>query len=147
VSYRASPVLALLLVGLASCGERESRDEIPSNADAGPDTTMAAQHCFQNVTGSPDDPAAQDVLELVVNVRDQEASGRYNWMPAYKDQRIGQFDGTFVGDIVEARYLFHQEGVTDTAEIRIQLGNDEAFVSGGATELGLGATLERVVCR
>lgn len=108
---------------------------------------MAAQHCFQKVTGLPDDPAAQDVLELVVNVRDQEASGRYNWMPAYKDQRIGQFDGTFVGDIVEARYLFHQEGVTDTAEIRIQLGNDEAFVSGGATELGLGATLERVVCR
>ena len=49
---------------------------------------------------------AKDVEELIVALDGNAATGEYNWIPAYKDKRLGKFTGTVEGQIVSATYTY-----------------------------------------
>ena len=66
----------------------------------------SVQHCFRNETVFGED---KDVEELTVTIDGDAATGDYNWLPAFKDQRLGQFSGTVDGDTISATYEFAQE--------------------------------------
>ena len=72
--------------------------------------------------------------------------GDYNWLPAFKDPRLGTFEGNFDGPVISANYKFTQEGRSQTAQIRIRLEPGQAVVEGGLPELGLNATIGQVDC-
>lgn len=51
------------------------------------------RHCFRNVYPFDDQPTQKDILELIIEIDGNHAIGDYNWLPAYKDKRLGRFDG------------------------------------------------------
>ncbi len=105
--------------------------------------TSPIHHCFRNEYSNGGN---SDVEELTVIVDGDDASGTYNWIPAYKDTRLGRFNGTFRSGNVNADYEYEQEGQLGSTSISIVVSDKQAIVSGGPTELGLGQTLARVEC-
>jgi len=75
-----------------------------------------------------------------------KVTGEYNWIPAYKDKRLGRFQGSIQNDSISARYDFEQEGQSETAAISITLEEGQAIVKGERPELGFDSTLARVEC-
>ncbi|MAU70699.1 MAG: hypothetical protein CML04_01265 [Pseudozobellia sp.] len=102
--------------------------------------------CFRNEYAYNDSSGLKDVEELNLTILDGKVNGSYNWLPAEKDQRKGDFTGTLTGDIIKATYTFSQEGTESTAELTIELEDDKAIVTGGKEELGLNRTLTQVNC-
>lgn len=105
-----------------------------------------ARHCFSNAHAFDDGTGAKDIEELVVVIDGTRAIGEYNWIPAYKDRRLGRFDGLFENGSITARYSFEQEGQSGTTVISIMIAEKHAIVSGEPPELGLDSTLARVDC-
>ena len=101
------------------------------------------KHCFWSEFGMDD---IKDVEELTVVLDGDAATGVYNWIPAYKDKRLGNYTGTFADPVISADYEFQQEGQTTTAKIMITIEDDQVSVEGGAPELGLKTTIARVEC-
>ncbi len=106
----------------------------------------SGQLCFQNVYPYEDNPSTQDVLELNLIIDGNTVSGNYNWLPAEKDQRKGTLNGTLTDNTVTAQYRFMQEGMEQTAMLKIRLTDDKALVEGGEPELGFGATIDKIDC-
>ncbi len=102
--------------------------------------------CFQKIYPYQDNPSIQDVLELNLTIDGNTVSGNYNWLPAEKDQRRGTLDGSLTDDTITAQYRFMQEGMEQTATLKIRLMDDEVQVEGGEPELGLGATIDKIDC-
>lgn len=103
----------------------------------------SVSHCFRNEYSNGD---IRDVEELIINIAGSQATGEYNWIPAFKDRRYGTFDGFFANNTVDATYTFQQEGVEDSTQISILIEENKAIVEGGAPALGLDATLTRSDC-
>ena len=87
-----------------------------------------------------------DIEELIVVIDGGRATGEYNWMPAFKDARLGRFTGSLHGNTISADYAYEQEGRSATTTISIILEEDQAIVEGGPPELGLNRTLLRAAC-
>ncbi len=87
-----------------------------------------------------------DVEELIVEISDNHATGQFNWIPAYKDKRLGRFSGSIQDNTINASYDFEQEGLSDTVTITISIEEEKAVVDGGPPELGLNVTLVRAGC-
>lgn len=112
------------------------------------DPVVSSMQCFRNefpyeATEDPDD---QDMEELIVMIDGDSASGEYNWIPAYKDQRLGISSGSFQENLIKATYEYQQEGQSATTEIVISIEAEHVTVEGGSSELGLNRTLARVEC-
>ena len=52
--------------------------------------------------------------------RISRAVGDYNWLPAFKDQRLGKFEGQIDGEAISASYEHSQEGQSQVAQILIR---------------------------
>ena len=87
-----------------------------------------------------------DVEELIVVIDGHRVTGEYNWVPAYKDRRLGRFTGTLHGNTINADYAYQQEGQSATTAISITLEEQQATVKGGPRELGLDRSLRRAAC-
>jgi hypothetical protein len=87
-----------------------------------------------------------DVQSLTIEIDSDRAVGEYNWLPAFKDRRLGRFEGALDGQSVTASYEYTQEGQSGIATISITLESDHVVVEGGSPELGLDATIEQVDC-
>ena len=103
----------------------------------------SVKHCFRNEYSSGD---ITDIEELNITIADAQATGVYNWLPALKDKRLGEFEGVLTNDTVDAIYTYEQEGVSESVPISILINEDSATVEGGEPALGLDATLERSEC-
>lgn len=104
--------------------------------------------CYQNISTFKDNPNNKDVVELKLTISGSSVIGEYNYLPAFKDQRIGQLEGGLEKkNIIKAKYSYEQEGEIGTAQISITLNNDSAIISGGDPALGLTETLTETSCK
>ena len=146
-----STAIAVTLVSSA-CSTETSENDAPEISDeVSPEIVMTSSMlCFRNEVpyqGTPDDPDDMDVEELIVMVEGGRATGEYNWLPAYRSQRFGNFSGSFQDNIITATYEYEQEGQSSATEIVISLEEDQASIEGGPPELGLNRTLPSVECQ
>ncbi len=140
------PIFSFAIIfSLAACSENGGSVTEPPVPESPDQVVVAAsaKHCFRNESPIGD---TKDVEELIVVLTDGSATGEYNWIPAYKDKRLGKFTGIAEGQIVSATYEYEQEGQSANAAITITLEEEQASVKGGAPELGLNQTLARVDC-
>jgi len=102
--------------------------------------------CYRNESFLPDKPTDKDIDELEINIQSGVVKGVYNWIPKFKDRRIGKFEGVIKDSVIHASYIFLQEGISDTSDIRITFNVNQAVIEGDRQELGLSKTLKRVQC-
>ncbi len=145
----SGPLLSLAIILSASaCSKTETTDvnePATTTPEASTDVEVAApvKHCFRSEFGMDD---IKDVEELTIIIDGEAATGEYNWIPGYKDKRLGSYTGTFADPVISATYEFQQEGQTATAAITITIEDEQVTVEGGAPELGLNTTIARVDC-
>lgn len=126
--------------------ETENVSPLPDPEAAQANSSLEAdsnQQCFRNEIGSGE---AKDIEELIIAMEGTQATGEYNWIPAYKDRRMGEFAGQLTGNVVEATYTYEQEGNQASTPMAILVEDDTATIEGGDPALGLNATLSRVDC-
>ncbi len=141
--------LATILVLSSGCSKNSAGDLEPQTSgetDRIEATSSRREHCFRNEYAFDDEPDQRDIEELIVVIDGSRATGEYNWIPAYKDSRLGRFDGSVQDDSVNASYEFEQEGQSGIATVSIILGEEHAIIKGESPELGLDLTLARVEC-
>lgn len=100
-------------------------------------------YCFKETFSNGD---VTDVQELKFSISGRDVTGEYNWLPQFKDRRVGKFGGTVAGSQINAAYEFSQEGTNASTVITITVEDDKAIIEGGAPELGLGATISKIQC-
>ncbi len=92
---------------------------------------LKGDFCYKNETSSDVIIEGQkliDVEELIININDGIVTGIYNYLPAEKDQRIGNLNGIVTNNVVFAKYIYSQEGEEITTYIKITLNDQEAIV-------------------
>ncbi|MCF4101647.1 hypothetical protein L1I30_08220 [Gillisia sp. M10.2A] len=104
-------------------------------------------YCFFNETSVANEPGKKDILELRLEISENIVEGYYNWLPTYKDQRKGSIQGILNDTIITGKYIFVQEGLTDTAKVKIILREKEAVISSPIKQLGIDAVIIRTDCR
>ena len=144
--------LFIIFLSLAACKDASDKKDKQPMEEVNSETTNEKEVindklCFQNDYVYNDDKSMKDFLKLVLNIDDQKVLGTYDWLPAEKDQRKGKLIGILEKDLVTADYIFSQEGVIDTVEVKIIISPEEAKISGGNAELGLSASLRKVDCK
>lgn len=101
-------------------------------------------HCFKN-----EQPYEQgkmkDVTFLQLTVNGAQVVGKYDWLPAEKDQRKGVLSGTISNQVITAKYTFTQEGQKEECTLKITLLKDRAIID-GPDKLGVDETLLKVSC-
>jgi hypothetical protein len=102
--------------------------------------------CFRNEYQHKDTPGMKDIEELWLHVKNGKVTGSYNLFPAEKDKREGSLTGTMKDKVIEVVYTFIQEGITDTANLKIIIDDKKALISGGKPELGLNITIKKIDC-
>lgn len=102
--------------------------------------------CFKNELSFKNDASQKDILELKLSIEGEKVTGDYNWFPVQKDQRKGHLNGTIQNNVINATYIFSQEGIKDTSQLTITLNDAKAIVKGGKAQLGLDATIIEVDC-
>lgn len=150
MSTKQTFIYLFLLISLIGCNSEstETKTETPTNEKKveAPKNDSQTNYCFRNEyphEGSED----KDILELEINANGDAIRGKYNWLPAFKDQRKGIFRGQIIDNVVKGEYSFQQEGSAQTVPIEIILSENEAIVEGGNVELGLNQTIEKVDCK
>jgi hypothetical protein len=144
----ARSVLVLLIAtATAACsdGDQSVDTQVLTKIDMAAETTPT-RRCYRNEYAFEGEPNKADVESLTIEINGVRAVGEYNWLPAFKDHRLGQFEGTVDGQTVTASYEYTQEGRSDVATILIELESEQVVVEGGSPELGLNATIARVDC-
>lgn len=146
--------LALFLVGCTNSTNTENVENNESQTTENQvieETSISNKmQCFINETPYTDGSDKKDIEELILTIENQKVVGSYNWLPAEKDQRTGNFEGTLKDNTINASYVFTQEGIKDTVLITILLENDKAIISSVNKEdegLGLNATLSKMDCK
>ncbi len=153
----SSSVLSLAIILAISACSKTDKTEAPDVSEVATTTSETptpetptevvapapVKHCFRSEFGMDD---IKDVEELTVVLDGDAATGMYNWIPAYKDKRMGNYTGTFADPVISADYEFQQEGQTATAMITITIEDQQVKVEGGAPELGLNTTIARIDC-
>ena len=143
VFWKAFICITLLLVGCKNADKNKNGLEgNTSNESAISD----GQYCFQNEYPYQNSPSKNDVLELNLEIKGNNVSGVYNWLPAEKDQRKGSLNGTIEDKTITAQYKYMQEGTEHTVEMKILLMEGKAQVLGGQPELGLNTTIDQIEC-
>ncbi len=149
MKYLISNTMPILLASfmLVSCtnGERKVEKQVVAETKQ-VDSTVPTRHCYRNEYPFDNEPDLKDVEVLNIEIVGDHAQGEYNWLPAFKDKRVGRFEGSFDGQSITARYEYTQEGQSATAIISITLEPDQVVVEAEKPELGLNSTIARVDC-
>jgi len=148
--------LALFLVGCTNSTNTESTENVEStesqtteNQNIEETTVSNKTQCFINEIPYKDGSNKKDIEELILTIEDQKVVGSYNWLPAEKDQRTGNFEGTLEGNKINATYKYQQEGIEGTASITITLESGKAIIKNIAEDepYFLDATLSKMDCK
>lgn len=105
--------------------------------------------CYEEVVPYRDGSNLKDVIELALNINhgNGTVTGNYNYLPAEKDQRIGQIDGSMWKGAISAKYTYVQEGQKDTSTVRIHLKDKLAVIESQERHLGFFTELKQTRCR
>lgn len=141
--------LIILLAAFMSAGCSGGDQAADQQAVAGPgqvDAAVPARICYRNEYPFDAEPDREDVERLTLEIEGNRAVGEYSWLPAFKDKRIGQFEGSYDGQFVTAIYEYTQEGQSAVSTISIKVEPERVVVEGESPELGLNATISRAEC-
>ena len=138
-------VATLISTGCSKSGESGTEKNAAGGTEQ-VDATIPIHHCYQNEYPFDSEPDQKDVEVLTLEIVGDRAIGEYNWLPAFKDRRVGQFEGSFDGQTVTASYKFTQEGQSMVTTISIRLEPERVVIKGEKPELGLNASIARVDC-
>ncbi|WP_018689199.1 hypothetical protein [Ahrensia kielensis] len=133
--FKKTTLIALSLL-LSACQE-------VANPSSGSAALESGDYCYRNIFTNGD---TTDMEELLISIDGKAAKGSYNWLPQFKDQRKGSIEGTVSEQTITATYNFNQEGQSQSVDLTIALTDKDATVKGGAPELGLNRTLNKVEC-
>lgn len=103
--------------------------------------------CYKNEYAHKDSPEYKDITELNIVIDGNKVTGEYNYLPAERDQRFGQIEGTIDNDTISAKYTFEQEGQKDMESINIILNDKSAKIEGGDPALGLSDNIVQIDCK
>ncbi len=103
-------------------------------------------YCFRNQFPFADNSGDMDIEELLLKITANKVTGTYSWLPAYKDQRKGTIEGVITDNVITGSYTFTQEGISNTATIKIAISAKEAIIEGQPAEHGLAATIAKIDC-
>jgi uncharacterized protein YecT (DUF1311 family) len=103
--------------------------------------------CYKNEYPFKDNPKDKDIVELNIVLSGNKVTGEYNYLPAFKDQRFGNIEGTIDNNTIKAKYTFEQEGQEDMAAISIKLNDKSAIIEGGDVALGLSDNIAKTNCK
>lgn len=132
-------IIVLLLIGAGIWVAKMPKDNSPAN-----EVGNTAGDTFQN----PDVNATQlcyiwnteagDKAQLSMDIRGNEVTGEFNWLPAEKDKKTGIFTGTVsaadpvtMNRTVNAIWNTSAEGMTNKEELRIVFGKGIAAAGFG----------------
>ena len=138
--------ISLAFIGCKNSREGTNTDKSEMNKENLIEDKVEQTLCFRNEYPFQNEPTKKDVLELNLTIMGDNVTGHYNWLPAEKDQRKGSLKGEMKDNVIEANYIFSQEGINDTIPITIILGNHEAIIKSENAELGLDATIKEIDC-
>lgn len=139
-----SVIAGTIVTGCASTSTDSTISATDQHSTEDPTSvTEPVKSCFRNEYSNGD---ITDVEELKISVVGDQATGEYNWLPAQKDKRRGEFEGNFAKDTVQATYTYEQEGTQESVPISIFIEEDQATVEGGDRQLGLDSTLAKSEC-
>lgn len=99
--------------------------------------------CYKKTVGSGSET---DVTLLTLTRQADQVEGRYYWLPAYKDRRMGDFKGHIAAEGFNVEYVYQQEGLEQTAQLFLRPETGLISVTGGDPALGMAATLPQVDC-
>lgn len=101
-------------------------------------------HCYKQVTGEGENT---DITLLTLTQNGETISGNYYWLPAFKDRRLGSFEGEKSEKGYQVTYAYEQEGVRGHSALTFVLEPDHIVIQGGEPSLGLAQTLPKVDCK
>lgn len=101
-------------------------------------------HCYKQVTGQGDN---RDITLLTLTQDGKSVTGNYYWLPAFKDRRLGSFEGEKTETGYRVDYTYQQEGVRGESPLFLLLESDQIVIQGGDPALGLAQTLPEVDCK
>ncbi|MEZ9178246.1 hypothetical protein [Vibrio kanaloae] len=104
------------------------------------------RYCFRNEYPFKDNPSDKDVKELNIEIIGDTVEGTYNWIPVFKDKRMGQFSGSIANGVATVKYVFMQEGSEQEEVLEVKLYDNEVIVGGGLPEMGFAARIKKVLC-
>lgn len=130
----------------AGSKRRAITDDIEQEEDAEGEMERV---CYEEVTPYRDGSGMKDVIELALNINygNGTVTGEYNYLPAEKDQRIGNIDGSMWKGAISAKYTYEQEGQKDTSTVRIHLKEKLAVIESEEPHLGFSTELKQTRCR
>lgn len=105
---------------------------------------QTSPHCYKQVTGEGDN---RDVTLLTLTQEGDAVTGNYYWLPAFKDRRLGSFEGKKVESGYQVDYIYQQEGSQGQSTLVLLLEPDQIVIQGGEPALGLAQTLPEVDCK
>lgn len=130
--------LLIILVCCLGCNENaENSKPGPLQQDLKKDSLTATEEkipekaffCFFSTTNEVPSRDLRDSIILDLELKGEEVTGSFDWIPAEKDSRRGLIQATKKGDQVQGHYAFMQEGIQDTISIEIQLKGASAMIT------------------
>lgn len=121
-------VLGITVIFLKITGERKSAvSDVDSNTatsnEINSSNTNEEQLCYIWNT------QADDKAKLSMNIHDSNVTGEFDWLPAEKDKKTGDFKGTIdsldnIGNkTANVMWNTHAEGMNTTEELKINFNN------------------------
>ncbi|CAA6823885.1 MAG: Unknown protein [uncultured Sulfurovum sp.] len=124
-------------------------DDIPQTKNE----SEIEQVCYANVIPYNDNKNTnfKDITELTLNINygDGSVKGKYNYLPAEKDQRFGEINGSLWKGAISAEYTYEQEGETNSINVRIRLDDEKAIVQGEVKDkiLSVSDEIKKIPCQ
>lgn len=98
-----------------SCGSEPKKPYVPGEKIKEIES-KAITDCYINTAGTSD----QDTNRVTLTIKGNNVNGDMQYSPAEKDGRRGTIYGTIEGDIIKARWIYVQEGITDSVDIEFK---------------------------
>jgi len=133
-----------------SCAGSKQRAMTATNVAQAEEENEIETLCYANVMPYQNGEKLQDVLELMLSINHGNGTvkGEYNYLPAEKDKRWGEIDGSFWKGAISAKYSFEQEGQRETTDLRIHLKENAAVVEEvGKKSSGVSDTIKQISCK
>ncbi len=102
---------------LGACGDhaenqKETTDKVLEVATE-VSTNVADTVCFINTDGLQQ----QDTTAVRLVINNDKVEGKILWMPHEKDGRFGNLIGSRAGDVINANWVYEQEGMKDSVAV------------------------------
>lgn len=110
---------------LAACGpnpEKTSNDSTDSSGFS-IETTYTMSGCFLHTDGLKN----QDTTLVQLEIKDSDVTGQLSYMPHEKDRATGIMHGKKDGDIINAMWVYIQEGIKDSVAVSFKI-NEETIL-------------------